>query len=455
MLSSPITQTRENYVVIPLDEDIVPYLCFLSPEEQQADAIYIHLKMIKYLATLPGLKDQKFFIPVKKLVENHRNTKKKTHYRKMPDPLGFGTFAKSDIATGDYIVCAGQMEYAGSNNFSHYSISIFRDKVIPSTHELTYNAKHCQTPSKYIQHLPTGNTFVRNGETYSANANFFPNTCYTQITIGKATYTIPIVRLIAQEDIIAGSMFGYDYGFDHWRKLGSHFTYLDCTGKPLTIYHVECFNPRDNDHIVIPLNIAAFRQLICDSYIEIEASNTYYGFTKESNEYLTALCQVTSNQSGSVRIELPAIFGLHKKHFTIIEDMIYTVVHNGVTLELPNSKLVKHFKIESLIADSTAHKGITIATICFPLENFLNSSVEMMLNLKRFLMKKNLISEDSFEINIDPAMLAEIKEKTTSPSHLSEYGLFKDTATRLLSSLPAAVLDKVVDLDQYLYLRRK
>jgi hypothetical protein len=70
-------------------------------------------------------------------------------------------------------------------------------------------------------------------------------------------------------------------------------------------------------------------------------------------------------------------------------------------------------------------------------------------------LKKNLITDASFEINIDPSLLDEIKENKKTPFHLAEFSLFKEKATRLLSSsLPAAVLDKVVELEQFLFRRK-
>jgi hypothetical protein len=447
------TSVKENYFVIPMRLDKTPFVASMSRQEQTEDAIYISLKMMKVLETMAvKIPTQELPISIKELIANHLKTKDKISIRKMQGALGQGAFTKCDIMTNDCVIYSGLLEHISkpARLASQHSISIFRK--IHLEHDIQYNATYCENSAKYFQHLPDSDSGPRNGEDYSVNANFHPATVYCEIMFSKTIYSIPIITLTARTDIPANSLIGFDYGFEYWKSVGAPFVYMTKTGKPLTTYWLESINTRNNDFCLVPLNIAAFTLLVCESYIILE--DCYFLLPKESRESLDNICQSITNENGSRVISLPAIFSLNSQNFSIFDNRVFLTIGNK-PFELVPNKLVNHFEIVQDILQSSAQTGESLVILNFPLQNLLKSSVEMIINLKSFLLKKNIIPESSFKIHVNPAMLNDMKQKhnikpdkveARRPRRKPQLQFFDDDVKR--PSLPAAIVEQIIETEK-------
>ena len=452
---------KKHYVVFHLQSNNLLNIEHLSNATQTKDALYINFKMMQSLEANKFKQNKKLLVSFNSLIENYLKTKNKIDIKTMPDELGKGAFGKSAFANsaikaGEYVICAGVLEYSDNLPADASTINVSREFY--SSNELLYNASYNDTLAKYFHHLPSDSMEVYNGETYATAANFIPNTVFAYIKLSGKKYSIPIVILRATRDVMAGEIIGFDFGFSYWRDRGLPFLFLSASGKTLTTYWLEAFDKKDRKFSLLPLSIGNFLLLVCHSSVQLP--QTYCILPIESRTRLDSICQSITSECGSRVISLPTIVSLQPTHFTIIDKKVFINLDPKKPFKLGDNKLAKHFEIIHDILRSE-NSTDTLSILWIPLHTLVNSSTEKLINLRSFLLGKKIISAESFEINVNPTLLAEIANGVP-PAPVKKIELHRHKLNSLFGknckgpAMPAPVVEKIIELERCLYgVRRK
>jgi hypothetical protein len=136
----------------------------------------------------------------------------------------------------------------------------------------------------------------------------------------------------------------------------------------------------------------------------------------------------------------------------VADKKVFIYLDINKPFELNSSKLIKHFQITHDILHSSINPSETLSVLWFPLDTLLNSSTEMISNLRRFLLQKDIINAASFVIHVNPAMLTEVKNGITQ-TPVKKIELRRHKRISLFGEekkgplLPAPLVERIIELE--------